>query len=67
MPEFLRMRKLLRDDIIAELDRADDEERRRLQARIDDLTAQINDPEGAFEAERKRLGRSGRQAVARGQ
>jgi len=55
MPEFLRMRKLLRDDIIAELDRADDEERRRLQARIDDLTAQINDPEGAFEAERKRL------------
>ncbi|WP_296639552.1 tetratricopeptide repeat protein [Roseinatronobacter sp.] len=55
MPEFLRMRKLLRDDIIAELDRADDEERRRLQTRIDDLTAQINDPEGAFEAERKRL------------
>jgi tetratricopeptide (TPR) repeat protein len=55
MPEFLRMRKLLRDDIIAELDRADDEERKRLQARINDLTAQINDPEGAFEAERKRL------------
>lgn len=55
VPEFIRIRRELRTDIISELDRADSEERAQLQARIDELTAQINNPEGAFEAERKRL------------
>lgn len=53
--QWLRTQEAMRESIIAELNRADDEERKRLQGRIDELTARINNPEGAFEAERKRL------------
>ncbi|NYS23999.1 tetratricopeptide repeat protein [Rhodobacteraceae bacterium 2376] len=56
IPDFIRIRRALKAGILAELDRTDVvEERARLQARIDELTRQINDPEGAFEAERQRL------------
>ncbi|MCC5957996.1 MAG: tetratricopeptide repeat protein [Rhodobacteraceae bacterium] len=53
--DFIRIRRELRAEIMAELDRTDASERAQLQARIDELTAQINNPEGAFETERKRL------------
>lgn len=54
--DFIRIRRELKAEILAELDRTDViEERARLQARIDELSRQINDPEGSFAAERQRL------------
>ncbi|MDD7970563.1 tetratricopeptide repeat protein [Roseinatronobacter alkalisoli] len=56
LPDFIRIRRDLKAEILEELGRTDVvEERAQLQARIDELTAQINDPESAFAAERKRL------------
>lgn len=56
LPQFIRIRTQLRDEILAELDREDvAEERTRLQARIDELTAQINNPDSALAVERQRL------------
>ena len=56
IPDFIRIRHALKAEILAELDRTDVvEERARLQARIDELTRQIADPEGALAAERQRL------------
>ncbi|MEZ5751133.1 MAG: tetratricopeptide repeat protein [Paracoccaceae bacterium] len=53
--QFIAIRRQLREELVNELSTAHGEERAQLQARIDDLTAQLADPEGAFEKERQRL------------